>query len=598
MNASQTLVGWQSNPDTRGTLDIIENCLLTILACTWSIQHLNVPRRGDGSLKILGRKAKWAVFTILFPEFILANAVLELVMAINDLSRFSSHCANPPWWFHYIPHFKTKASDQESNQPAPLEYRWTLTHIYFANMGGFYLTDKDTPYNKLKCEIDGKGNSFQGSSPSKAANIVPKDHSVKAKSVQDSSAEKTPPTQSTNRKEKTLHKEDSFCLLTAHNFAECENVFEPLSLSEEDLKDKSKTDYFAKGVAVLQISQLILSLIARKFRHLDFSQLETATLVFAVCGVMTYFCNWYKPHNVRTPILVRKNPDIGFPPNYQHQAFDTLSGILINRQQGKGNAKALERIPNDYIPGNQQAATHYALLVFAIFSAGFGSIHAIAWNFEFPTEVEKILWRTATLVSTLVPPLALLAIPLSQVTRPWGKSDQFITNCLELMREYLWESKDNRESKDNKTIWEAMQRLSDYDGAATSKADHYERIFPPRDSSSENKYLGDRLCLFLENPKLSSNLSKGRFPAQFQSLVRTINNQNGSKKLREEALLNSYPRRVWPFGNFVNQVIVYASSVSYCIARLSIVAVAFSSLRWMPKSVYTTTWTGVIPSWS
>jgi len=38
------------------------------------------------------------------------------------------------------------------------------------------------------------------------------------------------------------------------------------------------------------------------------------------------------------------------------------------------------------------------LFVGAVFSA----IHATAWNWEFPTEVERTLWRTITLFSTLI----------------------------------------------------------------------------------------------------------------------------------------------------------------------------------------------------
>lgn len=38
MAAGEAVVGWQANPGRRGTLTIIENCLFTIIACTWSVQ--------------------------------------------------------------------------------------------------------------------------------------------------------------------------------------------------------------------------------------------------------------------------------------------------------------------------------------------------------------------------------------------------------------------------------------------------------------------------------------------------------------------------------------------------------------------------------
>jgi len=308
---------------------------------------------------------------------------------------------------------------------------------------------------------------------------------------------------------------------------------------------------------------------------------------------MTYICCWYKPQDVGTPIAVRRKPGFKFPTNYQHRTFDTLSAVLTNRQQAKGD-DALDRIPNDNIPKYQQTTAHYALFVLAVLTAGFGSIHAIAWNFEFPTLVEKVLWRTATLISTLVPPLALLAIPISQITRQWGDSDEFILTCLHVMREYCWQF------PDNKSVRLAMKSLAEsHDGI--EKVDHYKKIFHPENSNSNLESPGCKLRKFINDSgnsqgETSLDLPK-HFQEQFGKLV-DILHKTEPKKLYEEARPELYPRKVWPLGQLINQAIIYASSAIYCIARLSIIALAFSSLRSMPKSVYTTTWTGVIPSWA
>jgi hypothetical protein len=90
---------------------------------------------------------------MLFPEFILAHAILELVMARKDLSSLSEkQHVNPPRWWRYLPHPKRNASDPENGRRAqiPSEEDWTITHIYFANMGGFYLVGNDRPDNKLE----------------------------------------------------------------------------------------------------------------------------------------------------------------------------------------------------------------------------------------------------------------------------------------------------------------------------------------------------------------------------------------------------------------------------------------------------------------
>jgi hypothetical protein len=155
MSGSQKLVGWQSESGGRDTLDIIENCLLTILACTWSIQHINVPKLDTEWYWTFGRKIKWAVFTIFFPEYILTHAILEFVMAWNSLhliknSKIPSFSIKLPWLFRFFCH--NTFSDLETGDRLP---DWTLTHSYFANMGGFFVEEHGSKNNTL--EKDRKG---------------------------------------------------------------------------------------------------------------------------------------------------------------------------------------------------------------------------------------------------------------------------------------------------------------------------------------------------------------------------------------------------------------------------------------------------------
>ena len=50
----------------------------------------------------------------------------------------------------------------------------------------------------------------------------------------------------------------------------------------------------------------------------------------------------------------------------------------------------------------------FSLFAILFSSILFGSLHMIAWNFAFPTHVEQILWRTASLCITTTVPLCLL----------------------------------------------------------------------------------------------------------------------------------------------------------------------------------------------
>lgn len=80
-------VGWQAGGDRRGTWAIVSSCLSTIFACTWTIQHLNVPGKPtlDGKWARKFRSCKWMVVNVLFPEFIVLQAAFELFMAIQAL---------------------------------------------------------------------------------------------------------------------------------------------------------------------------------------------------------------------------------------------------------------------------------------------------------------------------------------------------------------------------------------------------------------------------------------------------------------------------------------------------------------------------------
>ena len=68
-NETQT-VGWQSDPNGRGTFTLVSSCLLTLLICVYSAMHLNVPPYGESTLQFWVRNIKWALLGIFGPELI------------------------------------------------------------------------------------------------------------------------------------------------------------------------------------------------------------------------------------------------------------------------------------------------------------------------------------------------------------------------------------------------------------------------------------------------------------------------------------------------------------------------------------------------
>lgn len=115
-------VNFVSSPDTRGTMEIIWSSLFTLIACTWTIHHPNVPEQRDGrnpgwkgnlrwGLKSACESANLAMVTVLAPEHIISIAW--------DQRRIA------------------KKVERELRKKDKV--LWTLVHGYYAAMGGFVI---------------------------------------------------------------------------------------------------------------------------------------------------------------------------------------------------------------------------------------------------------------------------------------------------------------------------------------------------------------------------------------------------------------------------------------------------------------------------
>ncbi|KAJ7903370.1 hypothetical protein B0H14DRAFT_2328944, partial [Mycena olivaceomarginata] len=76
------------------------------------------------------------------------------------------------------------------------------------------------------------------------------------------------------------------------------------SIDAEDIMDKSKGDALSKGLALAQGLWFCVQYFARIHKHLAVTQLEVATLAFAVVNVFIWALWWGKPLGVQRPIVV------------------------------------------------------------------------------------------------------------------------------------------------------------------------------------------------------------------------------------------------------------------------------------------------------
>ncbi|KAF8656113.1 hypothetical protein AX16_002751 [Volvariella volvacea WC 439] len=249
-------------------------------------------------------------------------------------------------------------------------------------------------------------------------------------------------------------------------------------VSEEEIQDKAKGDFFSKLVAVVQTSWFVLQCVARQVEGLALTELELVTHAFAAVNIITYILWWDKPLNATYPIYFNQNGDRIPGPLRKDQLRER--GWLSERYWGvsftwpwewcqDGSGKSiLGRIKDGltkrpvlvaiweqlirnpfvycfYLTSELMFGDHIAtestlptsvklyyngelhregrvLVAYSSIFVGilFGSIHLIAWSFDFPTRVEQVVWMVSSVVVTAVPALFGLTLTLvSNLPSSW-----------------------------------------------------------------------------------------------------------------------------------------------------------------------------------
>lgn len=363
-----------SEPDSRGTFKILWSSLFAIFACTWTTQHLNVPEQRSGrnpgwkgdiwwGLKDAYGSLKLALITVIMPEVVIAVACSDLIAARADHSDMKREFGHDP-----VP--------------------WTLSHSYYANMGGFVIS-------AAKSEHHLPGSGTPAAEPSVCANKRYKCYHLTAK-----------------------------CILNLRRMGYLESF--PL-LTEEELDDKSKGDALIKAIAVAQILWTITEILARATQGLAVSLLEITVLAYAACAVAVYALYWRKPKNIRTAMVVLKYlDDIPEPVLSAAQTglanenlasylfFDVARNSDLRRRSKRPAGSpisplalhAIVRKSGGALPGMAIPIVGYAATTL------FGAVHLTTWNFHFPTTADQTAWKCASLYATILGPLLISTIVL------------------------------------------------------------------------------------------------------------------------------------------------------------------------------------------
>ncbi|KAG6895591.1 hypothetical protein C0993_009393, partial [Termitomyces sp. T159_Od127] len=79
-----------------------------------------------------------------------------------------------------------------------------------------------------------------------------------------------------------------------------------ITISAEEILDRSKGDFLSKAVVLIQVSWFMLQVLSRAIQQLAITELELITMSYAILNFVIYFCWWNKPFDVNYPIKVIK----------------------------------------------------------------------------------------------------------------------------------------------------------------------------------------------------------------------------------------------------------------------------------------------------
>jgi hypothetical protein len=149
-------------------------------------------------------------------------------------------------------------------------------------------------------------------------------------------------------------------------------------------------------------------------QHLAVTELEVATLAFAVVNIFIWFLWWNKPLDVQRQIVVgpAKLPNalpkrpIRIP--WWDRFFSAIGGTFLYYEYNpllSTSVSSFWSLASEELDDLQGS---YPLWIETLVGTMFGAIHCAAWNAQFPTAVEMWMWRSCSSVIVAIPVIIIL----------------------------------------------------------------------------------------------------------------------------------------------------------------------------------------------
>ena len=350
MATNEDLVhGWYSTDCGRGTSDILWSCVTTILLSVWTVIHLPVPycsRREKGQL-IAGKPSQtlrnWiirsgivtALISIVVPELLTITAIGKLTSAWQIQEKIKS----------------------------TMESKWTLTHTFFLQMGGFCL---ESP-SGLRRQVEGDHELLSA---------IPQAGSEKGRACPDwlSALEK---------------------------------------VTEDQINHHAKSSPLTKSIACSQALWLMTQVVSRVCQHRAMTLLEVNTSAYAICAFAAYLAWWKKPQSCTLPITILCSQQETL------QEPTTQRSIYYKEDSWAEYVWAGQHWLDESLPSANQWTADIIIIAYgklALCPAIFGAIHVASWNTAFLSDVEKWLWRASALVRCTAGILLVLMVCLEDLS--------------------------------------------------------------------------------------------------------------------------------------------------------------------------------------
>lgn len=202
-------------------------------------------------------------------------------------------------------------------------------------------------------------------------------------------------------------------------------------MPDSEIKDLSKADVITKAFAIIQCTWLVVQSICRAAQGYSISLLELATLAFIFCAFIMHIFWWNKPFAVESRRIITAIPaNLKSTAGLNALSMDDLATpnyvLFRERIQDLSGDSLIDLVFQplsifDHEPEDRPFAYYLPAVSLYIASTTFLAIHLSAWNWEFPSNTVRSLWRwlnLGTLVTSFTPLLFSIYVALEpqQVT--------------------------------------------------------------------------------------------------------------------------------------------------------------------------------------